>query len=237
MHYYSFHIGDYRKDTAHLIPIEHYINRSLIDMYYLDEKPISSITHSVIRRLGLVIENTINVENVLADFFVLHDDGYHHKRIDQELDEYHGKCVINKANGIKGGRPRKTQSVTDGNPMLTENNPELTLTSNQEPLTINQKQTIKTSATFVLPDWVNRSHWDLWVSSRKKMNSDQKQMQVEKLKKWKDDGLDFAGALLNAAANGTQGLFLPNENKVNGNRMIKSDNFESKDYGTGVSLL
>jgi len=114
-------------------------------MYYLDEKPISSITHSVIRRLGLVIENTINVENVLSDFFVLHDDGYHHKRIDKELEHYHGICVINKDNGIKGGRPRKTHSVTDGNPMQTEANPTITLTSNQEPRTKNHKKTSNTS--------------------------------------------------------------------------------------------
>jgi uncharacterized protein YdaU (DUF1376 family) len=141
LHYYQFHIGDYRKDTAHLTPIEHYIYRSLIDWYFLDEKPITPITQSVIRRLGLVIENTINVENVLADFFVLHDDGYHHKRIDQELEEYQAMCGKNYINGIKGGRPRKTQSVTDGNPLVTQINPELTLTSNHKPVTINQINT------------------------------------------------------------------------------------------------
>ncbi|MER2164727.1 MAG: DUF1376 domain-containing protein, partial [Psychrobacter alimentarius] len=35
MHYYSFNIADYKKDTAHLKPMEHYIYRSLIDLYYL----------------------------------------------------------------------------------------------------------------------------------------------------------------------------------------------------------
>lgn len=145
MHYYQFHIGDYRKDTAHLTPIEHFIYRSLIDWYYLDEKPISSITHSVIRRLGLAIENTINLENVLADFFILHDNGYHHKRIDEDLTEYHEMCGKNYINGIKGGRPRKNpvgcHSEPTGNPELTQINPELTLTSNHKPLTINQDNT------------------------------------------------------------------------------------------------
>lgn len=69
------------------------------------------------------------------------------------------------------------------------------------------------SAAFALPYWINREHWDIWVKSRKKMNPAQKQMQVDKLKAWKDDGLDYAGALANAAANGTQGLFLPNNGK------------------------
>ena len=151
MHYYQFHIGDYRKDTSHLTPIEHYIYRSLIDWYYLDEKPIPSITHSVIRRLGLVIDYTVNVENVLADFFILHDDGYHHGRIDKELEHYHVVCLKNKDNGIKGGRPRKTHSVTTGNPNVTQNNPDVTLTNNQEPITKNHKKT-SISKNFVISE-------------------------------------------------------------------------------------
>jgi len=205
-------------------------------MYYLDEKPISSITHSVIRRLGLVIENTINVENVLSDFFVLHDDGYHHKRIDQELEHYHSVCIKNKDNGIKGGRPRKTHSVTDGNQLATQINPVVTLTINQEPLTINDKPSIKTSATFVLPNWINADDWNLWMKTRKgkKMIPEQMQAQINKLEKWKISGLDYGKSLSDAAENGWSGLF---EQKTNGNRIAKSDNFESKNYGTGVTLL
>lgn len=91
------------------------------------------------------------------------------------------------------------------------------------------------SSTFVLPDWIDKTHWDIWVKSRKKMNDDQKQMQVAKLKAWKDEGLDFAGALANAAANGTQGLFLPQSNVKR--TIPKQDNFDTKDYGQGVTSL
>ena len=66
MHYYQFNIADYRKDTIHLTPIEHYIYRTLIDWYYLDEQPIPKETQSVIRRLGLVTENEQLVINVLV---------------------------------------------------------------------------------------------------------------------------------------------------------------------------
>ena len=167
MHYYQFHIGDYRKDTSHLTPIEHYIYRSLIDWYYLDEKPIPSITHSVIRRLGLVIDYTVNVENVLADFFILHDDGYHHGRIDKELEHYHVVCLKNKDNGIKGGRPRKTHSVTTGNPNVTQNNPDVTLTNNQEPRTNNHKP-IKNNTTAILASLgVDETIAADWIALRK----------------------------------------------------------------------
>lgn len=97
-----------------------------------------------------------------------------------------------------------------------------------------EKRQRREESAFALPDWIDKTHWDIWVKARKKMNNDQKQMQVDKLKKWKDEGLDYAGALANAAANGTQGLFLPN----NGKRPIpKQDSFDTKDYGQGVSSL
>jgi biotin operon repressor len=94
-------------------------------------------------------------------------------------------------------------------------------TTDQQPTTIQEANTLsikevkketKPSAAFALPDWINKNHWDLWVASRKKMTPEQKQMQVDKLLKWKNDGLNFSGALEDAAANGTQGLFLPKHN-------------------------
>ena len=69
MHYYKFNISDYRKDTVHLTPIEHYIYRSLIDWYYLDELPIPKETQSVMRRLCLGIESVSLLQNVLNDLF------------------------------------------------------------------------------------------------------------------------------------------------------------------------
>lgn len=144
MHYYKFNIADYRKDTAHLSPIEHYIYRQLIDWYYLDEKEIPKKTHSVLRRLSLGSESEANLLNVLSDFFIDGENGWIHGRIDEEIKQYHGNADINRANGKKGGRPKKqqltdsekpkkTHSVTDGNRMESEKNP------NHKPLTINHK--------------------------------------------------------------------------------------------------
>jgi len=69
----------------------------------------------------------------------------------------------------------------------------------------------KAQAPFVLPDWINAAHWDTWHScaKRKRATADQKRMAADKLLEWKDAGLDFAGALENAAIGGNQGLFLP----------------------------
>ena len=87
MHYYQFNIADYRKDTAHLMPIEHYIYRTLIDWYYLDEKPISTDINSVCILLILKDYST-DVEQVLNEFFTLTNEGWIHKRCDEEIEKY-----------------------------------------------------------------------------------------------------------------------------------------------------
>ena len=133
MHYYQFNIADYRKDTVHLSRLEHSIYRDLIDWYYLDESPIPLETQSVMRRLRLVSEEEAKaLENVLSDFFYK-ADGWRHRRVDQDIIEYHAMAEKNKANGKLGGRPKKTQSVSSGLPNESQNNP------NQEPITINQE--------------------------------------------------------------------------------------------------
>lgn len=145
MHYYQFNIADYRKDTIHLTPMEHYIYRSLIDWYYLDEQPIPKITQSVMRRLGVGSELEQSVQNVLQDFFYEAPEGWRHKRIDQEITEYHSKCDTNKNNGKLGGRPKKTQSVISGNRKESETKANETLTINHKPLTNNQEPILKTT--------------------------------------------------------------------------------------------
>ena len=112
------------------------------------------------RRLRLVSEAEAKaLENVLSDFF-FRADGWRHKRIDQDIIEYHAMAEKNKANGKLGGRPKKTQSVSvgmpSGNPNESQNNP------NQEPITNNQsKPKVKTTVTLKRDDDVLQifDHW------------------------------------------------------------------------------
>ena len=70
---------------------------------------------------------------------------------------------------------------------------------------------------FEIPEWVNPEHWATWHScpKRRKATNEQKQLAVNKLDAWRLAGQDFAGALENAAVGGYQGLFLPDEPRVN----------------------
>jgi uncharacterized protein YdaU (DUF1376 family) len=164
MHYYKFNIADYRKDTGHLSTIEHGIYRQLIDWYYLDEQPIPLETQVVIRRLRLGSDDLIFVENVLADFFQKTVKGYVHKRIEFDIKEYHLQADKNKANGKRGGRPKKTQSVISGLPDESQNNP------NHKPETINHKPKKEaTDVAIVLPDWIPLETWQAYLAMRKRI--------------------------------------------------------------------
>lgn len=140
MHYYKFHIGDFRGATTHLTNEEELAYRRLLDWYYDTESPIPLDTQMVSRRLRVGCES---VDTVLGDFFQKTEDGWTNSRCQDELESYHVKADANRENGKKGGRPKgknKTQknpvanqSEPSGNPSESESN------LNQEPLTTNQE--------------------------------------------------------------------------------------------------
>lgn len=159
MYKYLHHISDFMVDTAHLTPLEECFYRRAIDFYYLNEKPLPKETQSVFRRLRAITqEEREAVLNVLQDFFVEQEDGFHNKRCDSEIAEYHQNANKNRENGKKGGRPRKTkpsdnqdesqngesenpektQSVSVGSESETQKN------LNRKPLTDNRKPNINT---------------------------------------------------------------------------------------------
>lgn len=104
-----------------------------------------------------------------------------------------------------------------------------------------EQTNVKTSATapaFVLPDWIDRQHWDAWHScaKRKNVTDAQKQMAVDKLAKWRAEGVDHAAALENAAIAGWQGLFRPDapaSAMTPGRRTPTPENFAGRTYVGG----
>lgn len=101
---------------------------------------------------------------------------------------------------------------SERNRTQTERNQTPDKDTDKEEIKIKKKTEDKAQApVFVLPDWVNRQHWDVWHSTakRKRATVEQKQMAVDKLDEWRLAGLDYATALESAAIGGNQGLFLP----------------------------
>jgi uncharacterized protein YdaU (DUF1376 family) len=126
-------MGDYLKHTAHLSPLEDIAYRRLLDVYYDTESPIPTDIPLVSRRLRI---DPATVKLVLDEFFQLTEQGYRNKRADVEIVAYHAFLEKQKANGIKGGRPKG--KPTD-NPPLSQAEPKITLTVNQQPSNNNKE--------------------------------------------------------------------------------------------------
>ena len=159
MHYFPFHIGDYRSSTAHLSNDEDLAYRRLIEMYYDTEQPIPNDTQRVSRRIR-VAEAVIQV--VLEDFFTATDDGWRHVRCDEEIVKYNQMAERNRRNGQTGGRPK--------NPAGSDTQPTGKATKNQEPITNNQEP--KKDKALPRPESVSEQVWNDFVSQRKKLKAD-----------------------------------------------------------------
>lgn len=113
MIWYKFFLGDYIKDTHHLADAEDLAYRRLIDMYYMSESPIPLDTKLVSRKVRLDLDI---VESVLNEFFEKHDDGYHNARCDKEITKYQHQVSMNRRSAARGGRPKKTELLSESKP-------------------------------------------------------------------------------------------------------------------------
>ena len=86
--WYSFYPADYGRDTGHLTLVEHGAYRVLMDHYYATETPLPDDEQRLFRltRVKTTPEKQA-VRFVLKEFFRLQDDGWHHKRIDAEIEK------------------------------------------------------------------------------------------------------------------------------------------------------
>lgn len=128
MHFYQFHIGDYKSHTHHLSPIEDLAFRRLLDHYYLHEEAIKQ--RDIARKIGLQ-EYEQEVLTVLDEFFVSTEIGYIHPRADAEIEKYRKFAE----DGKKGAAKR--WSKPPHSPPISPPNATPIATNNQEPRTNN----------------------------------------------------------------------------------------------------
>jgi uncharacterized protein YdaU (DUF1376 family) len=131
MHYYNFHIGDYKSHTHHLTIIEDIAFRRLLDHYYLHESPIKQ--RNIARQIGM-LEYEQDVLSVLNEFFHDTPDGYIHPRADEEIAKYR-----ELSNAGKRGAAKRWNSPPMATPWPPHSPPNATpiATNNQEPITKN----------------------------------------------------------------------------------------------------
>jgi uncharacterized protein YdaU (DUF1376 family) len=138
MHYYQFNIADYRKDTVHLTPMEHYIYRTLIDWYYLDELPIPNDLPLIIRRLSVAEGYIQQLQNVLNDFFIL-QEAWYHQRIEDEITAYKAQIEHASKAGKASAEARAKKNKTNVQQLLNTRSTDVQPTNNHKPITTNHK--------------------------------------------------------------------------------------------------
>ena len=151
MIWYKFHIGDYLTHTVHLSDAEDLAYRRLLDLYYMSEKPIPLDIRVVSRKIRLDEDIT---ESVLGEFFEHTENGYFNNRCYVEIANYQAQVANNQRLGKLGGRPKKTESVTESK-------------ANNNPKKI-QIQNIKTVSQTTSGSRFNE-FWAVWPTSKRKV--------------------------------------------------------------------
>lgn len=131
MYFYQHHIGDYRRDTAHLSLLEHGIYRQLLDLYYMTEKPLdANALRLICARDAIEVEAAMQI---LCEFFTFEDGKYYHARCEDEIQKFHNKS--DKAKASSKARWNKNNDLQYANALRThcERN------ANHKPITINHK--------------------------------------------------------------------------------------------------
>jgi uncharacterized protein YdaU (DUF1376 family) len=187
VNYFEHHIGDYDADTAHLTWCEDMAYTRLLRLYYRRERPIPHDVNEACRLVRATAKDQRQaVANVLNEFFVLADDGWHQGRCDAELARYMKKVEHNREVGKLGGRPRKTVTrekpagLSVGSVSEPEQNP---------PQTPVPKQLSKPSASHPPAGGKAGGFDEFWKAWPK---SERKQDKAKCLSHWKLHGFDAA---------------------------------------------
>lgn len=162
MHFYQFHIGDYKSHTHHLSHIEDLAFRRLLDYYYLHEVPIKQ--RDIARQIGMR-DYEQEVLSILDEFFESTEKGYINPRADKEIAKYRkfaedGKkgASIRWAKGLDSPPNGEANSPPNATPIAT---------NNQEPITNNQEPKKKPTVVGA-PEGVSIEVWKSFVEQRKK---------------------------------------------------------------------
>lgn len=126
MNYYPRYPGHYVAKTLHLTMEQDGAYTRLLDWCYLNERAIPHDARYAITRAMTASERK-SVDAVLAEFFLRVGEGWTNDRAADEIAAAQPKIAAARANGRKGGRPKKnpneTQQKPNGFPAETQDEP------------------------------------------------------------------------------------------------------------------
>ncbi len=131
MHYYKRNIGDYSKKAGRLSMAQHGAYTLLIDACY-DREQFPTMQEAIDWTWASSAAEVEAVEFVLRKFFVLEDGRYVQSRIQDELNDYHGKAETN-ARIAREREARRKEALANRARTVHEPPP------NHKPITTNQE--------------------------------------------------------------------------------------------------
>ena len=245
MNYYPFHVGDYAAHTRHLSMMGDLAYRRLLDLYYLGEGPLPLDPVECARKIGM--RDYINdVSEVLSDFFLKSEDGWHSKRADEEIAAYQAKAERAKSANKKRWVDKKSDSdlKSDKRSDLKSDASRIP-TNNQEPITNNSPSESKAPRkrsdpppAVQKPEDVAEQTWADWLALRKAKRAPVTSTVVDGARK----EAELAGMQLDAflqvwCMRGSQGLqadwLKPAERQV-ASRVQQMQTFRERDREAGM---
>lgn len=258
MHYYPFHIGDFRSGTVNMSRQARWIYRDMMDIYYDTEQPLPLDLDQLFDMLGAESgdEKSI-VERHLKFKFEKSDDGYRHEICDKTIAEYHAKAVTARENGKLGGRPKHSKNKPSGFPSgsnpVPNPNPDLTGSeANQEPITNNQEPLESKTLVAVPPTRLDSDDrfarfWKMYPKKQGRAASE-KSWQKIKMTDELYETIIQALAIQSQSKDWTKenGQYVPNgstwlngkrwEDEVKQSSKSRHNGFSTTDYLAGVEL-
>jgi len=164
MHYYQFHIGDYKSHTHHLSLMEDLAYRRLLDFYFLHEQPIKH--RDIARQIGMR-EHEEDVMTVLNEFFISTEDGFVSPRADKEIKQYKEFTEAGKRGAAKRwGTPPNGEAISPPNATPIATNNHKPITNNHKPIKENKRGSRLPQDWFLtkaMGDWATQERPDLDV--------------------------------------------------------------------------
>jgi uncharacterized protein YdaU (DUF1376 family) len=107
--WYKFDIEKHYDKSAEIGDLEDLAFRRMVDLYYLNEKPLYNDQADIADAIGM---DWKVVTKTLLMFFRLNGDDncWHNEEIDRDLMKRLHQVSINRQVGQKGGRPKSTKS-------------------------------------------------------------------------------------------------------------------------------
>lgn len=179
MNFYKRFIGDIQAKTGGLTLAEFGAYDRLLDHYYSTEVPVPADEVYRICRAMSASERGA-VDKVLAKFFDLTPTGYAQSKADEQIAKALPLIEAARANGKKGGRPKKpkTQEEPSGFQNKTQEEPSAKATQNQSqiPSSVEEGKPARKrraasqalSVDQLVEEGVERRHAEDWLTVRAK---------------------------------------------------------------------